>query len=295
VAGNVTGAQFSTTPGAVQTSAKGVNDGFILKLSSDGRSALASTRLGGTGSNGVELVISIRRFPGGDVSVAGLSQSADFPTTAGAAQTSSKGSPDAFVARLNSGLTALVYSTLLSGSDVEGGGHRHALLADGSVLLAGQSESSDLPSATGQLRGADDGFLAKLTPSGNGFAFTRYFGGSGTEEVLGPEVDGAGRIYVFGSTTSRDLPVTPDATQMTYGGGATDGFLMILEPNGSPRFVTYLGGAGDELIRGGALGPAGEIYLVGRTTSDNLPITQGALQSRRGGEEDGFIIKLIPR
>jgi Beta-propeller repeat. len=113
--------------------------------------------------------------------------------------------------------------------------------------------------------------------------------------MLGPLVDPAGRIYVFGSTTSRDLPVTQDAIQTTYSGGASDGFLMILEPNGSPRFVTYLGGSGDELIRGIALGPAGEIYLVGGTTSDNFPVTQGALQTRRGGDDDGFIVKLVPR
>ena len=295
VAGNVSGAQFSTTAGAVQTAARGPDDGFILKLSSDGMRAIASTRLGGSGSSGVEVAVSIRIYPGGDVSVAGLSQSQDFPTTAGAAQTSSRGPTDAFVARLSSGLNTLIYSTLLSGNGEEGGGHRHALLSDGSVLIAGQTNSPDLPGATGQFRGGDEGFVAKVSPSGTSFAFARYLGGSGTELVLGPEVDGTGRIYVFGSTTSRDLPVTQDAIQSTYGGGPTDGFLMILEPNGSPRFVTYLGGSGEEIIRGIAIGSGGELYLVGYTTSDNLPITQGALQSRRGGEEDGFIIKLIPR
>ena len=297
VAGEVTGAQYATTPGAVQTAAKGPGDAFILKLSANGAQALASTRLGGTGDNEpeVEVTVSIRLFPNGDVSVAGLSQSADFPTTAGAAQTSSRGAPDVFVARLNSSLTTLVYSTLLSGSDVEGGLHRHALLSDGSVLIAGQTTSSDLPAGAGAFKGGEDGFVAKLSPSGGAYSFVRYFGGSGNEPTLGPEVDGAGLIYVFGATTSRDLPVTPDAIQLSYGGGPADGFLMILEANGTPRFLTYLGGSGDDLVRGIALGPAGEIYVVGGTASDNFPVTQGALQSRRGGGDDGFIMKLVPR
>lgn len=295
VAGTVTGAQFSTTAGAVQTSPKGPDDSFILKLASDGRSAIASTRLGGNGGSGVEVALSLRLFPNGDVSVTGISQSVDFPTTVGAALGQSRGPSDTYVARLTGGLNALVYASLLSGSGEELAEHRHSLLPDGSALIAGITASSDLPGATGQLHGAGDGYLAKLAPGGAAFAFTRYLGGSGTEHMLGPLVDPAGRIYVFGSTTSRDLPVTQDAIQTTYSGGASDGFLMILEPNGSPRFVTYLGGSGDELIRGIALGPAGEIYLVGGTTSDNFPVTQGALQTRRGGDDDGFIVKLVPR
>jgi hypothetical protein len=295
VAGTTTGAQFSTTAGAVQTSPKGPDDAFILKLSADGRTALASTRLGGTGTSGVELVFSIRLFPNGDVSVTGLSQSGDFPTTPGAAQTSSRGPTDAYVARLNGALSSLIYSSMFSGSKIESGGHRHWVLPDGSVLISGNSTSPDLPGATTQLRGPEDGYVFKVNPSGSGFAFTRYLGGSGAEMMLGPEVDAAGRIYVFGSTTSQDFPVTADAIQASYGGGPADGFFMILEPNGQPSFATYLGGSGDELVRGIALGPAGEIYLVGRTTSNNFPVTEGALQRQLGGDSDGFVIKLVPR
>jgi hypothetical protein len=295
VAGRATGAQYSTTAGAVQTSFKGLNDAFILKLSSDGRTALASTRLGGSGSSGIEVVFSIRLFPGGDVSVTGTSQSTDFPITAGAAQTQSLGPSDAYVARLTGALNSLVYSTLLGGSGVELAEHRHTVLPDGSVLVTGVSHSSDLPGALGQLGGEADGYLAKLAPSGATFTFTRLLGGSGAEMMLGPEVDAAGRIYVFGSTTSQDLPVTSDAIQTSFGGGPADGFFMILEPDGQPRFVTYLGGSGDDLVRGIALGPAGEVYLVGRTTSDNFPVTPGALQRQLGGDNDGFVIKLVPR
>jgi hypothetical protein len=295
VAGNVTGAQYSTTAGVVQAVSKGPDDGFILKLAADGRSALASTRLGGTGSSGVEVALSLRLFPNGDLSVSGISQSTDFPTTAGAAQRQSLGPTDGFIARLSSSLNTLVYSTLFSGSNSEGTEHPHPLLSDGSVVISGSSNSSNLPGATGQIRGSNDGYVAKLSPGGGAYTFDRIFGGSGAEQTLGSVVDQAGRIYVFGGTTSRDFPVTQDAAQTAYGGGAADAFLIVLEPDGSLRYASYLGGAGDDLIRGVVIGPAGEIYLVGRTTSDNFPVTAGALQSRRGGEDDGFILKLVPR
>jgi hypothetical protein len=44
-----------------------------------------------------------------------------------------------------------------------------------------------------------------------------------------------------------------------------------------------------------ALGPAGEVYLVGHSDSDNFPITQGAAQTVRSGKFDGFVVKLVPR
>jgi hypothetical protein len=295
VAGNVTGGGFTTTAGVVQAAARGVNDGFVLTLGADGRSALSSTRLGGTGTAGTEVALSLQRFPNGDLSVVGISQSSDFPVTTGAAQTASLGSSDTYIARLTPSAGTLVYSSLLSGSAAETTERRHALLPDGAVVVAGVTSSPTLPGAAGSLRGSSDGFVARLDPGGIRFGFVRYLGGSGTEHTLGPVVDAAGRLYLYGSTTSGDYPTTTDALQPAHRGGPTDAFLVILEPDGSLGYATYLGGSGEELIRGIVLGPSGEIYLVGRTTSDDFPVTAAAFQRKRAGDHDGFIVKLIPR
>jgi hypothetical protein len=48
------------------------------------------------------------------------------------------------------------------------------------------------------------------------------------------------------------------------------------------------------MIRSMALGPRGEIYLVGNTSSDDFPVTPGAFQTRNGGKGDAFVVKLVP-
>ncbi len=291
-----TSSSFATTAGVVQPQSRGPNDAFLMKLSSDGRQAIFSTRLGGSANTtNIEVALSVKLFPNGDISVVGASQSNDFPTTPGAAQRTSTGLGDGFIARLSPSAGAFVYSTLIGGSGDDAAGHPHALLPDGSVIVTGGTDSPTLPGASGSRRGSNDGLLAKLNPAGTAFEFVRFLGGSGDEHILGPVVDAQGLIYVAGGTTSRDIPVTADALQPTYGGGAQDGVLFILNPDGSLRYASYVGGSGGDLVRGVALGPSGEIYLVGHTDSDNFPITSGAAQTRRGGSFDGFVLKLVPR
>lgn len=294
VMGKATANDYSTTPGALQTQRLGADDGFILKLTADGSSAIFSTRLGGTGTQLGESVLAMRLDAQGNMSIAGITQSTDFPTTAGAAQTVSggAGSRDGFVARVDASGTYLLYSSFMGGSGQDFVEHGLALLPDGSVLVAGVTQSPDFPGA-GTLQGQGDGFLAKVNPSGSAFSFTTYIGGPGTEQILSPVVDSKGNIYVAGLTSSRNLPVTAGALQSTYGGGPDDAVLYAFRPNGSLLYATYLGGSGHDLIRGIAIGPADEVYLVGRTDSDDFPITAGAFQTTRGGMHDGFVMKLV--
>ena len=49
-----------------------------------------------------------------------------------------------------------------------------------------------------------------------------------------------------------------------------------------------------DCIRCLGLGPEGEIYLVGNTSSDDFPVTDGAVQKRHGGKGDAFVVKLLP-
>jgi hypothetical protein len=201
VMGRVTGANFATTQGVVQRTARGRDDAFVLKLNSSGTSAIFSTRLGGTGTAVGEVALSGRIRSDGSISIVGNSRSGDFPTTAGAAQPVSAGPSDAFLALFNSTATSLIYSTLLSGSAADGSEHRHLLLSDGTALSTGVTLSADLPARVGSLRGPNDGFFARTRPDGSAFDFVRYLGGSGREQLLGPVMDSRGNFIIFGSTT----------------------------------------------------------------------------------------------
>ncbi|MCX7590967.1 MAG: SBBP repeat-containing protein, partial [Kiritimatiellae bacterium] len=191
-----------------------------------------------------------------------------------------------------------IYGTYLGGKDNEFAEHRLALLPDGSVLVTGATSSPDFPTTPAafqrQLGGKSDAFLTKISPDGKKLTFSTCFGGSGTDFTLMPTVDAEGNIYMVGQTSSPDIPVTRDAFQPQYGGGGSDGLLVVLSADGSKLvYSTYLGGEGDEMIRSLALGRAGEVYVVGNTSSADFPVTTDAFQKKPGGKSDAFLVKFV--
>ena len=117
VAGYTTSADFPTTPAAYDTTHNGYFDVYVAKLDPTGSTLLFSTFLGGQG--GTDVTGEIALDGSGNVYVAGLTRSTDFPTTAGAYDTSHNGPglDDGFIAKLAPGGGSLIYSTFLGGSD----------------------------------------------------------------------------------------------------------------------------------------------------------------------------------
>jgi len=77
----------------------------------------------------------------------------------------------------------------------------------------------------------------------------------------------------------------------THDSSAADGGAA---PRHRIAYATYLGGSGEEMVRGIAFGPDGSIYLVGHTSSPDFPATPDAMQSKfGGGTGDAFVVKLI--
>ncbi len=298
VVGRTNSPDFPVSENAYQRKRRGSGDAVVVKLSADGLRLLWATRLGGSGE---ETIMGVCIGGDGAVHIGGHTWSGDFPSTAGAPQRSfGGGQADAFFAGLSADGSRLLYATYLGGSANEFAEHRPALLDDGSVLLTGVTASPDFPTTAGafqtNLRGGNDGFLVKLAPDRRRFAFSTLLGGSGANEFyLMPAVDWRGNIFIVGATGSPDFPVTAGAVQKSFGGGSMDGVFAVLSADGSKLlYATYLGGRGDELIRGLALGSNGEVYLVGRTNSpDFLPGAPGARHGP-GGKFDAVLVQLAP-
>ena len=174
---------------------------------------------------------------------------------------------------------------------------------DGNVYLVGETASNDFPTTPGVFqparKGVRDAAIVKLQPDGSGLVFSTLLGGGDSEGLMGVRVAGttqwsAGNVYVAGHTQSADFPVTPGAPQAKHG-GQSDCYLAKLNGDASRLlYATYLGGSGGDLIRSVALGPRGEIYLVGNTSSSDFPVTPGAVQTKLRGGTDAVIVKLVP-
>jgi hypothetical protein len=292
VTGYTNSTNFPTTTGALQTSNVGGDDAFAAKFNAAGSALIYSTYLGGSD---YDQATGIAIDPAGEAYVTGFTTSTNFPTTTGALQTSNVGGDHAFVAKLNSAGSALIYSTYLGGSIYD---HATSIAIDpaGEAYVTGFTTSTNFPTTTGALQtfyaGGGDAFVAKLNAAGSALIYSTYLGGSDYDQAAGIAIDPAGEAYVTGFTTSTNLPTTTGAPQTFYAGGG-DAFVAKLNTAGSALiYSTYLGGSVDDQATGIAIDPAGEAYVVGSTYSTNFPTTAGALQPTVAGNEHAFVFKL---
>jgi uncharacterized protein (TIGR03437 family) len=344
MAGFTNSSNFPARAGA-QTSYGGNNspllqaqfgDAFVAKLNPAGTSLIYATYIGGSGD---DFASSIAIDAAGNAYVTGNTQSSNFPTTTGAPQRTYKGFTDdngfydpgdAWVAKLNSTGSQLVYATYLGGSlnDFAAG---IAVDGSGNAIVAGATTSSDFPTTSNalyaQYRGANnvqpnfgpsiagDGFITTLNSTGTAFTYSTYFGGSGRDGISSVAVDTQNNIYVTGITLSGNFPVTANAPQGTFKGvvqnvnGASivpgDAFVSKLSPAGALLYSTFLGGARQDAGMAIAVDSSGAAYVAGGTLSTDFPVTSGAAQpSFKGtgavgqvGEAyggDGFAAKVNP-
>src|SRR5579859_6366467 len=183
------------------------------------------TYLGGTGS---DTPVGIKVDGRGDPFVAGTTTSGDFPTTSTNAyqskpESGSKGTSHVFVTELQSGGTALLYSSYLSGNntDVASG---MTIDASGNLYVTGTTQSSDVASTTDQFpastlpqalpfqtapRAPVQFFVTKVNtnaPGTGSIAYSTYFGGGSFETTSpvavggGIAVDISGNVYISGTT-----------------------------------------------------------------------------------------------
>jgi hypothetical protein len=305
VTGVTDSTNFPTTGGAFDRSYNGpYGDAFVTKLNAAGSSLVYSTYLGPSGADDA---FEIAVDGAGSAYVSGVTDSTDFPTTAGAFDRSHGGKYDAFVTKLNAAGSALAYSTYLGGSSFDIS-DAIALDGAGSAYLTGRTVSSNFPTTAGAFDRSynggkyGDAFVTKLNAAGSALAYSSFLGGSSLDEGSGIAVDGAGSAYVSGVTDSTDFPTTAGAFDRSHGGKYGDAFVTKLNAAGSAlAYSTYLGGSGGDGGGGIALDAAGSAYVAGGTESTDFPTTAGAFDrsyngrsyhGRSVGGDDAFVAKL---
>jgi hypothetical protein len=319
LAGYTASSDFPVTNG---TAYQGGLDGFAAVLDLGLCELHFATYLGGVQE---DIANSVAASPeSGELVVAGFTGSFDFPTTPGAFQEDYQGGAyDAFVCRIEPFAGSeleeqLAYSSFLGGSadDALCCGDRvfldHlytgglAVEEDGTVVLAGRTNSWDFPTTDGayrrQLAGFDDVYVTRLRldpglDPEEQLLYSTLYGGDRNDSADAVAVAPGGRIWITGFTFSTNLPTTPSAHQRALAGSA-DVFLACLDPSlegdAQLAYATYHGGSSFEAPGGGiAVGPSGQVIVGGETQSADFPVTPGALDETYNGDvADGFIIMI---
>jgi hypothetical protein len=130
------------------------------------------------------------------------------------------------------------------------------------------------------------------------FSFSTYLGGTGTDRALAVGTDATGNVYVTGSTTSTDFPISKaEQPQLaSCNGTCQDAFVAKLDPTGSTLlFSTYLGGPWDDTGQAIAVDANGNIIVGGVTGNSGFP-QSGAMQpvTCSGNANCFFLVSLKP-
>ena len=307
VTGEAGPTSFPTTAGAFQTTPLGY-DTFVTKLNADGSALVYSARFGG---NLDDFGRAIALDSIGNAYITGWtvcrSTICTFPTVNAFQPAFAGGNNDAFVTKIDSAGSALVYSTYLGGGKVINGtedwGEGIAVDNAGSAYVTGYTYSPDFPVTAGAFdttRAGLDAFVTKFTPDGTSLVYSTFLGGAGREQGQGIAVDSAGNAYVTGITESFDSPFTSayEGFPVTSGAfqtkGSYDAFVTKLNPKGTGLvYSTYLGGsAGVDRGWAIALDGAGNACVTGDTASTNFPISNAIQATFGGGSTDAFVTKL---
>jgi len=305
------GPGFPTTSGVVQpsfagdngpTSEYGKQDGFVAKLSADGSTLLWSTYIGdsdGAFIRDIDVDSQGRTYIG----LAMITKPIPALITSNAWQATMGDQQDDAYIRLSSDAKRVEYGTYLGGTPGATGATTEVpsikVASDGSVVVAfGEKGAGMTTSANAYQRTNAGGFdmaVVKFTNTDT-LSFSTYFGGSGDEngETHFLALDSLGRVYITGTTSSSNMPVTTGTYQQRFGGGANDGFLAVLSADGSRLLAsTYIGGNGVDPGQGIEIaqknGAPDSVVLGLSSSSTNITGTAGAFQTTNQGGTDAAI------
>ncbi|HVY70538.1 MAG TPA: SBBP repeat-containing protein, partial [Verrucomicrobiae bacterium] len=330
VSGWTCSTNLPVTPGALQSSLAGGFDAFVARLDPDGQRRFI-TYLGGSGS---ETGSSIALDSSGNAYLTGSTTSTNFPAAPNWRWLGKSGitlsGQKAYVAKLAGDGSIFQYLSLLGGSDSDSG-VSVAVDAQGSAFVLGQTTSDNFPVTANCLQpvrrgdaGTPDNFIAKLTPAGDGLAYSTFLGGSQNEDLdnlgfdliyvqnfhldgqarpdtylrpqrAGLAVDNQGNAYVGSRTASNDI--SPADQPGTINIGGFSGYVAKLSPDASALlWFEYLGGAQGSAITAVALASDTLVVAGGAYFTPALPqmaVTPGAFQTAYGGNTaDAFVARL---
>jgi hypothetical protein len=146
---------------------------------------------------------------------------------------------------------------------------------DGATLSAGGS--------TVEGRGGRDAFVARLDTSGGGWL--RALGGPGNDAASAVATDGEGNLYLAGRF-ERHLEIDGRAIDAA---GASDAFVLKLDPRGQALWLRRLGGSGVDYATALAVTGTGEVAL-GLWFQGTVDLGAGPVTALAGSWDGGLVL-----
>jgi len=281
LAGGTHSSDFPVTRGAYDTSFNGegewAGDVYVIKMNPTGSGIVWSTFIGGK----------VEETPGdikidsmGNILIAGVTCSGDFPTTKGVI--GNKFSKQvSFLSKFSPSGDKLLLSSFL-GNGVGDMITSMAVDNKDNIYLTGYTATPDLPVTPNAIRRnpgrGNDHFLAKVNGAGTEILYLSYFaaGGDVSTDITWTDPD---RLVVGGSTTEDGFPVTPNALR-TIRRGERDCFISVFNSESMTlEYSTLFGGGEADLIENVSFLSQDTIIVSGITVSPNFPLTGDALFS----------------
>jgi gliding motility-associated-like protein len=322
IIGRTYSTNFPTTAGAYDVSHNGGADIYVAKLDPSGSTLVASTFIGGTGDDGVNINADIYTCTSlkynygddgrsdintdnaGNCYIASNTQSNNFPTTGGAFQTAFGGGfQDGCVFKMNANLTALVFSTFLGGN-ADDAAYSIGLNAANEVYVSGGTNSANFPTTPGAFHttyqgGTADGFAVHFDPTGSAALQSSFIGTGGYDQAYFIQLDGTNNVYLFGQTSGA-YPVTPGVYNVPNSGQ----FIHKLDPTISTTVYSMMFGSGspspnispsaflvDTCENVYTSGWGGQCLPIGNQgTTQGLPFTGNAFQTSTDGCDFYFFV-----
>lgn len=300
-----------------------ISDAFVLKFNNQGVRQWATYY----GGDGAEIGYGIKVDANGNVYVVGSAEGLNMPVfdqgggayyQATCAGGSSLGTElnlgDAFILKFtNAGVR--LWATYFGGSGADGAMNLD-IDAAGNIFITGIAASTNFPvvdpggGAWYQSTGGSsyDIFISRFTPAGI-LSWSTYYGGSLNDMAYGIYIDANDDVYVTGSSGSTNFPTlnsgSPAYFQGALSGGLNSDIVVLrFSDSGVREWATYYGGNKEEEGQNICVDLNGNIYVVGLTTSTDLPTLDpggGAFyQGTYGGAAvwdggDVFILKFGPQ
>ncbi len=293
------------------------SDIIITRLNATGSSLVASTFLGGSGNDGLNLSDNLRYNYGdeargeifldgsGNVFIASSTRSGNFPTTSGAFQPSyGGGTQDGVVVKLNPSLSTLLYSSFLGGSLADAA-YSVKIDPSGVAYVCGGTVSTNFPTTPGVLHatyrgGIVDGYIAKINPTGTAILAATYLGTNTYDQSFFVDLDEDLNVYTVGQTTG-NYPVFPSGIYSDPNSGQ---YIHKLNNNLSATIYSTVFGNGNG---GPNISPSAflvdicdRVYVSGwggqvnssvpTSTTTGLPVTSGAFQISTDGSDFYFFV-----